>query len=183
MNLCGIGIPYEEQFTEKVAANRIVNCDFISNSQHYDSMDTAGTLESITNASNGILAAIKSGNPRDIDNNLIDKDTVRKELSLLGKSLVKIKRSAEKKIKDNPADYGTKFENRDHSVIEQVKIIEDLAKEMLFESCKEDLFLMFMAGKNDLGSHFNRLPVDLHQVIASQYLASRLQDLEEKQSL
>jgi hypothetical protein len=175
MNLCSINIPLQINY-EKIAANRII--EPISDFQFYDYPDIAGLLSGKIYDSIGILDAIKSGNPCDIKNNLIDKNTVNKELYILSKSLLGIKLLVDQKINEEPAGSDALFYCRAHTVGEQVVIINDLAKEMFVKSLNDDpAALLFLMNKYDPKNNINKLLPELQKAVIGSYINVQKQEV------
>jgi hypothetical protein len=100
MRLCGIGIPFENQCAEPVAANRIHNSrlGIEKNPLVYDGADIAGTLRSVLYDAEGILRAVKNGRPVDLEGKVIDSLTVADELRVLKLDLLRIEEIVQKTL-------------------------------------------------------------------------------------
>src|SRR3990170_5732999 len=92
MRLCGIAIPYADQFAEKVTSNRIhASAESIQREPLvYDGPDIAGTLHTLVADSEGILRSIASGSPVDLEGRVIDEQTIKEELTVLSTDLLKV---------------------------------------------------------------------------------------------
>ncbi|MBA2369018.1 MAG: hypothetical protein H0V82_08355 [Candidatus Protochlamydia sp.] len=176
MNLCGINIPYEEQQAEKIAANRIIaNSDLF---EWYDYADISGTLSGKIDDSIEILEAIKSGNPRDINNNLIDKNIVSKELYQLSRALIRTKHSVDQKISEDSAGSNTVYNGRNNTVREQLVTIEELAQKMFIKGLIDDpMAIQFLINKYDQSCIINFLPKEIQQLIVASYISNRINEL------
>lgn len=91
MKLCGTNIPWEENFYEKTAANRIhefaKDAEDTSTLLMYDNADIAGTLESQAEAATGIWEAVQQGIYFDVEKKMLDITTVKQELNFLSVDL------------------------------------------------------------------------------------------------
>lgn len=174
MLLCGTGIPLEFLKHEKVAANRIENCSkyFIDTVKYEDYKKTFGLFESMISDSNGIMSAIKKGNPCGIDKKPIDRITVKKELLLLSICLLKTKHAVKQKVISTTSK---------QPMLKQITIINSLAYEMLLEGLgigdNSHLHLMLMA-KTDRSSILGLIPGDVHETIAKIVLDLHINDME-----
>ena len=93
MRLCGINIPYEHQYAEQTAANRIHETMTTAREQGFldaDNMDIAAIIHSRAEDAQGILSAIKQRKFVDLQGSPIALDAVSEELDILSEDLAAI---------------------------------------------------------------------------------------------
>lgn len=196
MNLCGIEHKYEQYFDEKIAANRITqNLKFVtentteywacSDNMHNKNegvMNLAGLFHSIVLDGESIIRSIKTGNPKDIYGNLIDKQIVKRESYILSNCLKEIHQIGKERSPGLPPEYiDEKFEiepNVEISLGKMMALVSDLSKEFLLESLADDLPAnLLLSSKFDRESSFNILPLELHKTIALKYLQVKIGEI------
>jgi hypothetical protein len=92
MQLCGTNIPYEMQYKDPVAANRIhaQTIDLLRIGLCYDNLNIAFVLHSLALDGKGILRALQIGERLDAKLNQMERSDLKRELTILGNDFWKI---------------------------------------------------------------------------------------------
>ena len=101
MKLCGLNVPYENQYFIPSTSERIHHLAITAQEEGllaYDNQDIAATLHSTRESAKGILNAVEQGRFLDVNNSKIDFATVKQELNILSEDLKKITEVVEKTL-------------------------------------------------------------------------------------
>lgn len=167
--LCGLSIPYESQHAEPIAANRLHRTAQHDFSNWANADDIAGTVKGAIDDGLGIIRAIQSKAPCDINNVILDRSRIKEELIILAGDTKKIRATVAKKF--GITEHTDKIISMWGETVSFKSLcteIGGLADQMikqvpLYKSMKKEALLLL--GLQDKTSQLSLLPKDIINVI------------------
>lgn len=178
LRLCGELIPgYSGDYS--ITAHRIHKYPKKLSPSHwtYPMLSELGWIERLSmtkrDADSILKLVFKNTNScKDINNNLIDRHIVHKELQILAKDIISIINLAFARLLTKPElDVDANQRLGLNTIRGQCQILKSQARHMIFKSVKHDIEnqvkLLFLASQSDLNSPLNQIPKELINLFAT----------------